>query len=478
MVVGSNGSVAWGFTDSQIDTSDLVVLETDPDAPDRYRTPRGLWTIERFREEIRLGGGETVEIEVPWTVWGPVLGPDHAGRRRAFHWVVHEEGAVDFGLMGLETATTVEEALDVANRAGLPALNFHVADRRGRIGWTIAGRIPRRVGFTGRLPTSWADGFRRWDGLLPPDETPRIVDPGSGRLWSANNRTVDGEALALLGNDGYLLGARARQIRDCLRALESATEDDMLSIQLDDRALFLARWQALLLKVLTDEALEGRPRRIEARRFIEDWGARASVDSVGYRLVAGTRFFLVREVFGFLTRAAEDADPDLVYYDEVAQHEGPLWRLVTERPLHLLSPEYETWDEQILASLDATLDYLLRNGDALAEMTWGRRNTAAIFHPLALPGIRGFLGMPPDPLPGDLYMPRVQRSSYGASLRMVVSPGLEGQGIFHMPGGQSGNPLSPHFEDGHDDWVEGRPTPLLPGEPADVLTLEPAGAGE
>ncbi len=56
---------------------------------------------------------------------------------------------------------------------------------------------------------------------------------------------------------------------------------------------------------------------------------------------------------------------------------------------------------------------------------------------------------------------------------MVVSPGHEDQGYIHMPGGQSGHPLSPFWAAGHSDWAEGRPTPFLPGPAVHVLVLEP-----
>jgi penicillin amidase len=52
-----------------------------------------------------------------------------------------------------------------------------------------------------------------------------------------------------------------------------------------------------------------------------------------------------------------------------------------------------------------------------------------------------------------------------------VTPGREEEGLFDMPGGQSGHPLSPYFLKGHDDWVRGKPTPLLPGEPVHTLTF-------
>jgi penicillin amidase len=68
-------------------------------------------------------------------------------------------------------------------------------------------------------------------------------------------------------------------------------------------------------------------------------------------------------------------------------------------------------------------------------------------------------------------MPYVQRPTSGASQRMVVAPGREAQGYFHMPCGQSGHPLSPHYRDGHEAWALGLPTPFLPGEPVHVLTL-------
>jgi penicillin amidase len=81
--------------------------------------------------------------------------------------------------------------------------------------------------------------------------------------------------------------------------------------------------------------------------------------------------------------------------------------------------------------------------------------------------------MPPDRLPGDADMPRVQSPSHGASERLVVSPGHENEGIFHMPGGQSAHPLSPFFRAGHEAWVRGEPASFLPGPTKHTLTLQP-----
>ncbi|HEY0511813.1 MAG TPA: penicillin acylase family protein [Thermoanaerobaculia bacterium] len=475
MVVGSNGHVAWGFTNSYGDWTDLVELEVDPRDPGVYRTPQGPRRFETLAERIHVKGGPDDTLEVKETIWGPVIDTDHRGHPRALAWTAHHPETVNLGVAGLETARSLEEAMAVANRSGIPPQNFTVADDSGRVGWTIIGRIPRRVGFDGRVPTSWADGSRRWDGWLAPADVPRIVDPPAGRIWTANARVVDGEMLAKLGNGGYDLGARARQIRDDLMQLERATPRDLLAIQLDDRALFLERWRGLLLATLSPRAIAGHPRRAELRRLVEaSWTGRASIDSAAYRTVRAFRFFLEDQVFTSLT--GQEGLPDEKRFGPTSQFEGPLWRLVTGRPFHLLDPRFKSWDEQLLAAVDAVLDAGSRQGSSLAGLTWGARNTTRIQHPLSLavPFLSRWLDVPPRQLPGDENMPRVQGPAFGASERLVVSPGHEETGIFEMPVGQSGHPLSPYYQKSERAWEHGEPTPFLPGPAVHRLRLAPA----
>jgi penicillin G amidase len=475
VVVGSNGHVAWGFTNTYGDWTDVVVVETDPSDPEVYRTPEGPKRFRKVAERIRVKGGADVTLEVKETIWGPVLGTDPLGRLRVLAWTAHHPEAVNLGIAGLETARTLDEAIAVANRSGIPPQNFVVADETGRIGWTVIGRIPRRVGFDGRLPASWADGSRRWDGWLAPEEIPRIVDPPSGRIWTANARVVNGDMLAKIGDGGYMLGARSQQIRDDLMKLDKATPRDLLAVQLDDRALFLERWRGVLLGALTPQAVAADPRRRELRRLVETtWTGRASVDSVAYRAVRGFRSFLIEQIFIAIT--GQQDRPEEARFGPTPQFEGPLWRLVSERPVHLLDPRFKSWDEQLLAAVDAMLAFYARQNPDLASRTWGERNATRILHPLsqAVPALGRWLDVPSRQLPGDEEMPRVQGATYGASERLVVSPGNEEAGFFHMPVGQSGHPLSPYYRKGHEAWEEGKPAPFLPGPAVHRLRLEPA----
>jgi penicillin amidase len=475
VAAGGNGRVAWGFTNSYGDFRDLVILERAGLEPDTYLTPAGPRKLERVRETLRVRGGADQTLEIAESIWGPVVDTDHRGRPLALRWTALDPGALDFRALDLEAAGSLDEALAAANRAGIPAQNFVCADAAGHIGWTIMGRLPRRVGFDGQLPASWADGRCRWDGWLAPEAYPRIVDPPGGQIWTANARVVDGAHLALLGDGGYDLGARARQIRDDLRALDRPGERDMLAVQLDDRALFLDRWRTLLLGTLTPAATAGHPRRAELRRLVEAWGGRASVDSAGYRLVRGFRLVLQEQLSDTFARAYGQGPEDRFKAGFLGQGEGPLWALASQRPPHLLDPRFRTWDEQFLAAVDEVIHRLTRDGATLSEQTWGRLNTPRVQHPLAraLPFLARWLDMPRLPIPGDSHMPRVQDRVFGASERFAVSPGHEEDGTFMMPCGQSGHPLSPHYRDGHADWVAGRPGSFLPGPPAATLRLVP-----
>jgi penicillin amidase len=96
-------------------------------------------------------------------------------------------------------------------------------------------------------------------------------------------------------------------------------------------------------------------------------------------------------------------------------------------------------------------------------------------HPLgqAIPLTGHWFNMPDRPMSGDSWTPKSQRPGYGPTLRFISSPGDEANAVLQLPGGVSGNPLSPYYRAGHADWISGDPTPLLPGEAETTLRLLP-----
>ena len=309
-------------------------------------------------------------------------------------------------------------------------------------------------------------------------EVPSIFSPKDGLLWSANNRAVGGKPLEALGDSGYAVAARARQIRDDLISLSHDSRPvapkDLLGIQLDDRAVLLGWWRNLLLEVLTPNVVAGRPSRLEIFQAVQKWEGRADTDSASYRVVRAFRLAVAQRVLDPIFAPCLEKDPSFRWSRFNIEH--PLEALLRERPAHLLDRSFKAWDDLLVAAVDDVSAAYDKEYADPRTATWGQLNRARIEHPFArlLPQWASrWISMPDDPLPGDTHMPRIQDPSFGASERFVVSPGHESEGIFEMPGGECANPLSPFFRAGHDAWVHGLPTPFLPGATAHTIALAP-----
>ena len=486
MVVGSNGHIAWGFTNSYGDWSDLVRVERSADGS-QYRSAGGWKPLEQVTETIRSSSGQTRDIVVARTEWGPVLpssDPQPTNHVLALAWTAHDPTATNLDWMRLETTFDCESALHVANTIGGPAQNFVCADAAGNVGWTLLGRMPLRgPGYDPGVPSDWTPTGAGWQGWREPGTYPRLLNPASGRIWTANNRVVGAESLQAIGDGSPDRGARAQQIRDALFALPpgSATEADMLRIQLDDRALFLVRWRDFLLTTLDDGGVGDNAAHAAFRQQVAAWEPRASTDAVGYRLVRTFHEVLGRRIFDALILPARIANPDAKF--KVPRHfEEAVWELATLKPAHLLDPRHDDWQAFLLDTVDEAIREVARDcaDPTFATCTWGESNATRIQHPLsrAVPALSRWLDMPRVPMAGDHDMPHVHVPGFGASQRFAVSPGQERLGYFHMPGGQSGHPLSPFYRAGHEAWATGERLPYLPGPAAHTLTLRrDAGQG-
>ena len=468
IVAGSTGRIAWGFTNSYIDTSDAVIVEQA--RPGFYRTAEGEQAFVTRTEPIRHRTG-TTNLEVQETIWGPVMGKDALGRTIAMRWTAHFPDAVKLApFLALEQAQNVGEAIAIAHQGAIPQQNFVVADSAGSIGWTIIGQVPERFGFAGDDAVSFADGARGWRGQLAADAVPAVVNPEGGRIWTANARVIGGNAFPLLGDGGYDTGARAGRIRDLLLARDRFAPADFLAIQLDDVNVRNRWWQALLLSEL--EARRADPALAAMIPHVRQWGERALPESVGYRLVARFRSIAVESLYeAYLGRTESGGSY------APSQAEGPARRLLDGRPAALVPPGLGSW-EAFLGSVLADLAAEVRaeaNGN-LDDYRWGAIATAGVRHPLTrlLPMLSRFTDPVDVPVPGDRATVRAQAPGFGASERFAVSPGHEGDGLFHMPGSPSGNPRAPWYLAGHQAWVQGRPTPFLPGPARWELTLTPA----
>ncbi len=474
IIIGSNRHIAWSFTNSHGDFADWVRINFDGNDKTRYLGSAGWKPIDMIQEIIYVRNAPAEILNISETEWGPIMAKDHDKTPLALVWTALKPEAINLKLIELEQVNTAEQAVKVAQLAGIPVQNFIVGDRSGNISWTLAGRIPARSGnYDPQIPADWTNSNTGWSGWLDSEQYPLITNPASHRLWSANSRTVSGNKLELLGNGGYDLGARVTQIRDSLFAREQFTVEDLFAIQLDHRALLLSKWYQLLTTTL-DSADNALPWVSDMKKALNDWNGHASSSSIAYRATRAYRYEVMKTILDGL--AAQVRQNDATFkLPRLSQAELIVWQLIEQQPQHLLPATYKNWDDLLYLSAQRIAAQMQQDG-GITERNWGEVNAARIRHPLSqkLPEwIARWLDMPRDPLPGDHNMPRVQTPDFGASQRSVVAPGKEEQGYLDMPGGQSGHPLSPYYGSGHANWVNGKPTPFLPGKPEKQMRFVP-----
>jgi len=475
VIMGSNGDVAWSFTNVEPDAADLVRVAVADAETLAYVGPAGPEPFRVRREEIRVRGRRAETLVVRETRWGPVVGRSARGGLLALQWIALDPWMGDMDLRGLNRARSLEEFMTRLPEFRGPAQNAVVADRAGRIGWGIAGWLPRRVGFDGRRPRDGADSTARWDGYVGPAELPKLVDPPSGVIVTANQRTVGAPWLETAFGTQHAMPWRARRLYDVLVSRGRWTADDMAALQNDVDDAFLGPTFAALDRALTPAAIAGDDTLARVRRVLKGWTRRADTTSVAHAYLRHARVALHAAVQAPLVAPCVARDSNFAYAwplaDEVTR------RLLEERPPHLLDPAHADWDALVRAAARAAARRLsARAGGApFDSVRWGDVNRAAIHHPLgdAVPPLGRWLNMPPAALAGGAMVVRVATPRTGASMRMVVDLVDPVRSRFALPGGQSGHFLSPHYGDGFADWVAGRAGAFEPGAAVGTFRLRP-----
>ena len=455
IVQGTNGAVAWGFTNLTADLSDLVLVETDPADSARYLVPGG---SEPFAiETITIGRPpRTDTIECRSTRFGPIVADLGGGRLAALRSPMLAPGGLDCGLFDLCFAQSIEDALRTARAWNGPAQNVLVAGVDGRIGWTISGALPKRTR-PSVVPTPWS-AVDAAPGLLAAEDKPIVLDPPSGILTSANQLAIapNGPLAGVLGVD-EASGDRAHRLRALLEARRDWTESDLHEVQLDTHSARLVRWRDAILALVAPDVGDGIMPL--AQRELRNWDGKVDTSQAASELIDFFRRALRAEI-----AAAIGGDCVNAIEDEA------ILRAIESRAAHLAPDSKGDWTAvaiRLLAGAAEASRVLDVNGTgAVRFRSRGEANIAAIRHPVseALGPVAKVAEMPRTPLPGHPTVIRVQTPSFGASQRSVVSPAHLADAILVTPCGQGSMPASVHFRDCHPFWEQGRPYPLVPRE--------------
>lgn len=450
IVVGTNGHIAWGFTNANLDNVDWIELDNT--------TPTNTVT-----ERIPLPDGEH-EFTFEVSEYGPVR--ELNGKRYALNWVAHHPFAANLGIINFGTIKDVQKAITIGKRIAIPTQNLVIVDETGNAAWLPGGAVldRKKASFT---------AIKQQDATMPERATklPMLLNPEMGRIWTANARVISAEDFKVWGDGGYALGARGQQIRDRLFEKDTFSETDFYAIQLDNHARFLIPWQHLLYGLLNMQDIEFKP----DLAYLNAWKECACEDSVGYTLVKHFRREVIQTLFGGLL---SNLDQQGVNSRSLLRGIEPAtWQLIHSQPDSWLPAGTESFDELLVDAYRRAKHKLLdKYSPVEADMealAWGKVNALSVEHPFAsqIPLIGSMLNMQQVEGFGDTYMPAVQAPSFGASERFFVSPGHLEDAILTLPGGQSGHPLSEFFTAGFNDYATHAATPLLPSEPIHSRTF-------
>ena len=454
IVIGHSDQIAWAFTTTTGDVEDLFIEKPDPADPDRYLAPGGSLPFDVRQEEIQVRDGKPVTFTIRTTRHGPVIS-DLAGLSAPggemlaldATWLGDDDRTPD-AIWRLGRAANWSEFVAALKDWVAPQQNILYADAAGHIGFYAPARVPIRAKGNGWLPSPGWSGEYDWTGYIPFTALPSAFDPPLQRLVTANNRIVPKNYGYFLSRD-WDLPNRAERIAALLDRDPKQSPETAAAIQGD--TISLMAHQLLPLMLLT---LPSDPRARAAMDQLLAWDGSMDRDKPEPLIFSAWLRELNRALFA----------------DKLGPYFRDYWSLRPEAVRAVLT-SHPDWcgaggcGAVLAQSLDRALDDLSsRYGSDPGAWRWGKAHRAAFEHPLwsKLPQLRDWLTpvIPADGgidtvnagafFVGDDDAPFADR--HGPVMRMIVDMAEPDAARFMVVPGQSGNPLSPHWDDLLSSW--------------------------
>lgn len=485
ILAGRSADLGWGITSSYLDDQDVYVEEVNPQNPDEYRTPDGWKPFVARDSIINVKGGPAVTIRLQWTDNGPVLPPDQydlgtirpPGHVTSVAWTALSDADTSMSAaVGIMRARSIPDALEAGRLFIAPSQNLTLADLNG-VAMKLIGAMPRRAAehqSLGRLPTPGYLPQNRWLGMLPYAANPEFINPPGDVVGNTNNKVID---RPFPMHVSYTWGdtQRVQRWQRLMQMRGVHTRESMIEAQLDTVS-FTARSLLPLVGAdlwFTGEAATGgspQALREQALALLADWNGEMNEHLPEPLIYAAwmraLQDRLIRDELGPLAREFTHVEP--LFIERVFRNvDGAnVWCDV------LQSAETETCDQMAAAALDDALVWITANyGTALESLRWGDAHMATQDHPVlgGIPVLGWFVNIRQSTSGGDNTLMRGRTSGtdpqpflnvHAAGYRGVYDFADPDSSVFVVATGQSGHPLSRHYDDLSELWRRGEYIPM------------------
>jgi penicillin amidase len=471
VIVGHNRYIAWGFTNLGPAVEDVFIEKFNDKG--EYLTPQGWVQPEHRKEIIQVKGKPEVTVDVVTTRHGPIITSLVPGETRqlALEWIIYKDGNSKVPFFQLNSAKNWDEFRDAMSTFGEPGQNTVYADVDGHIGYQATGFVPIRASGDGSLPVPGDTDAYEWTGFVPYDEMPRVLDPPSGIIATANGRiTPEGYAhpVSIEWDSPY----RTERLYKLLNKPKKYSPEDMLAIQ-TDVVSELDRYCAERFVYGIDHTPKASERAKAAADLMRNWDGTMAVDSV-----APTIAYYSRGKLNELLLKPKLGDDWQAY---TRWFMGPVWleNTLSHQSPHWLPAGYANYDELLTAAVEAAVtDATPKN---LNHWTWGGAHQIDLKHPFwsNFPILKRGASPGPQPLSGDGLTVKQAGPRFGPSERFTADMSDLDNSTLNIVNGESGNLFDDHYNDQWDAYYHGR-TFKLPFSAAAVqqaaqhhLTLEP-----
>ncbi|MFJ2888585.1 penicillin acylase family protein [Streptomyces sp. NPDC087305] len=295
VVIGHNQNIAWGMTNSGVDTTDLYLEKLSGDG---YLYDGKTKPFTSRTETIKVAGGASKKIVVRETNNGPLLSdrddelvkvgkkatvdtaaPDRGdGYGIALRWTAEDPGTTMDAVFAIDKASNWTEFRAASTKFDVPSQNLVYADTKNNIGYTLPGKIPTRGKGDGSLPVPGWDPKYDWDGYIPQAALPYEFNPKRGYIVTANQAVIDKDKYPYTLTTDWGYGTRSQRITDLIQSKIDGggkiSTDDMRQMQLDDSSEIAKLIVPKLLKLDIDD-----PDVREAQKLLEGWDYTQDADS-------------------------------------------------------------------------------------------------------------------------------------------------------------------------------------------------------